>query len=173
MRCNNCGAEITPNMASCPVCGMQVQANLNKNANPQGQPFVQGQPQSFEQQGQGTFGQPNYTGNAQFNQPQNNGYYNQGYGAPNGPVIGSAPEYTLYLIIGILYTICCCNILIGIPGIIFTCLMNSAFKMGNAQEYAQNKKIAKVIYIVGIILWIVSIIFGFLSGILEAILESI
>ena len=114
MRCNNCGSDLAPGTTFCPNCGTNVtqeQVNLNKQQN-QTQSQSQfgwqgGQDQSgFGQQGQGQpqsgFGQQ--TGPTQFGSQQFNG---QGYGPNNPRALTNSPNFTVNLIIGILYTVCC------------------------------------------------------------------
>ena len=82
----------------------------------------------------------------------NNGTNNYGY-QPNMPV-GSAPEFTKYLILSILEMVCCCQIT-GIIGIVFVVMANSAFKMGNMMDYQVKIKNVKTTLLVGLIIGII------------------
>lgn len=165
MKCINCGNDFPDGLLQCPICGTKVDNTQQGNAyagNYQGQGPAYGQPNNggYNQQPQQPYGQPNYNG------------YNNGQFTPP-PVIANAPEFVMYLIIGIVYTICCCNILIGVPGIIFTVLMNTAYKAGDTNGYLSNRKISKWIYIIGIILWVLGFILSFVFGFAEAFIDAI
>lgn len=159
MRCNNCGAEIPDGMTACQSCGNRIeytqQGSTNQAQGPNGQPF----------------GAPNYQ-----NMGQHGGYQGQPYGYQGQPgfnnqIIPNAPEFVTYLIIGIVYTLCCCNFLIGIPGIILTILMNTSFKSRDLNGYASFRKITKWVYIIGVILWVVMFIFSMITGVFGAFID--
>lgn len=191
MKCANCGAELAAGQQSCPNCGTRV--NLSKpgdSSQAQGQPGFGQQNQGFGQQGQGFgvntgFGQQNQEFGQQQTQPgfgtqsQNQGGFgyipNQNmYGRMNNqmPVNTNAPDFVMKLIIGIIYTCCCCNWIFGVLGIVFCCLMNNAYKNGDASGYRTYSKLCTVMYVVGIILYVISIVIGFAAGLFDIILST-
>lgn len=191
MKCNNCGNEIPNGSFQCPVCGNKMNPQTQGGfSQPGGNGFGGTQPQpDYQTDSNGAFGagQANqglggyqgqgfggYQGQG-FGNPQGQGFGGpQGYNQWNGNMQrpGSAPEFVAFLIIGIVYTVCCCNIFVAIPGLIFTFLMNSRYKEGNMAAYMSNKNIAKWIYIIGVILWILGIIIGIFTGIIDIITFS-
>lgn len=176
MRCNNCGSDLAPGTTFCPNCGTNVtqeQVNLNKQQN-QTQSQSQfgwqgGQDQSgFGQQGQGQpqsgFGQQ--TGPTQFGSQQFNG---QGYGPNNPRALTNSPNFTVNLIIGILYTVCCCNFVFGLLGLVFTFMANTAWKNGDDVGYNTYSKVVTIVYVLGIVLYIAGLIIGLMLGIYDTL----
>lgn len=170
MRCVNCGNEFQDGLLQCPFCGTKVDNTQQNNmyaGNYQGQAQEPNYAQSNPNNAQSNYGAPQ---GQPYGQP-NYGYSNNGFNPP--PVIANAPEFVMYLIIGIVYSVCCCNFLIGIPGIIFTVLMNTSYKSGDTNGYLSNRKISKWIYIIGIILWVIGMILSFVFGIAGSFLDAI
>lgn len=164
MNCNNCGTYLTPGQETCPNCGARVSENTFNGYN---QTTNFGNGNAYGQQA--GFNQANGFGQSQGN-GFNQGGFSQGGSFGAGGMNqnrGSAPEFAWYLIVGIVYCICCCNLLAGILGIVFTVLMNNAFKAGDMLGYTNNKKVAKIIYIVGIALIIITLLVSCGTGILN------
>lgn len=132
-------------------------------------------------------GYGNYNANQGMNQEtqqQNNGYdanqtmgqmaqQYEGYGFQGGMNTNnnnntssgqSAPDYILWLILGIVLTctVCCCfncaGPVFGIITIVLALMANSAFKIGNMVEYQSKIKSAKIVCIIGLIWLAVSTI---------------
>lgn len=173
MRCNNCGNEIPNGAFQCPVCGNKMTAQAQSQGG-----FSQ--PDNGFSGYQGSQGFGGYQGpqGQGFGGPQGQGFGgfqgNQGYNQWGGNIQhpGNAPEFVMFLIIGIVYTVCCCNILVAIPGLIFTFLMNSRYKEGNMVAYTSNKNVAKWVYIIGVILWVLGVVIGLLTGIIDIVTFS-
>lgn len=69
----------------------------------------------------------------------------------------STPEFTKYLVLSIVQMMCCCQIT-GIIALVFTILSNSAFKIGNIEDYQSKIKAAKTTLIVGCIIGVIAYI---------------
>lgn len=121
----------------------------------------------------------NYGGsnmNNGYGQQMNQGYGPQGYGpqmSNSQTTQSKAPEYTLWLVIGIILTVigccCCCGggitvPVVGILLIIFACLGNNAYKEGRMLDYQKWFKRCKITIIVGVILIILNVIIGIVGG---------
>lgn len=169
--------------------GLGQATNLSKDNNNQ-QPYENnygqtGQPQenSFGQGGQQTtpFGQGQQYG-------QTGQGFNQQYGQPNGVdniaamaggFIGtSAPDYMLWLILGIVQicTLCCCNCTAPITGIITVILVvmgNTSYKQGNLADYQSKMKIAKIVCGVGFGLMLIGWIISLFTGVFDFMISSI
>ena len=109
----------------------------------------------------------------QFYQSPNQGNMN---GNINGN--GNAPDYILWLVLGIIQIclICCCNFLTCICGIftvIFIVQSNNSFKINNYVLYQEKLKLAKILNIVGWVLIIVNIIINIFAGMFTTILEIV
>lgn len=166
MHCNNCGCEFDATLSSCPVCGMKVNTSridnnavdLNKNESDNTANKDTDIPESG-------FGSKNFynTDNINNNQAQNrNPFYGQNnYNEqPKSNIRPDAPDYTLFLIIGILYTMCCCNWILGVIGIILTVQMNSAYRNGDINSYKHLKTSVIIIYVASIVMYVFSFIIG-------------
>lgn len=178
------------------VNGLGGQANLSKDTSNQqtydnnyGQ-TGQHQENPFEQNGQQTnpFGQ---NGQQENQYGQTDQGFNQQFGGPNGMAnmgsmaamtggfIGaSAPDYMLWLILGIVQicTLCCCNCTAPITGIITVILVvigNTSYKQGNLMDYQSKMKIAKIVCGVGFGLMIIGWIISLFSGMFELIFSSL
>ena len=188
------------------VNGLGGQANLSKDTSNQqtydnsygqtgqyqGTPFGQNGQQTnpFGQNGQQTnpFGQ---NGQQENQYGQTGQGFNQQFGGPNnmanmgsmaamaGGFIGaSAPDYMLWLILGIVQicTLCCCNCTAPITGIITVILVvmgNTSYKQGNLMDYQSKMKIAKIVCGVGFGLMIIGWIISLFSGMFEFMLSSL
>lgn len=87
--------------------------------------------------------------------------------------VGSMPGYGLMLTIGILYMVCCCNLIFGLIGIIFTVSANSKYKIGDLAGFTSSKKAAQIVYIVGILLYVGALLIGFFTGMLGVITSAV
>lgn len=162
MRCNNCGSDLAPGTTFCPNCGTNVtqeQVNLNKQQN-------QTQSQFGWQGGQDQSGFGQQTGPTQFGSQQFNG---QGYGPNNPRALTNSPNFTVNLIIGILYTVCCCNFVFGLLGLVFTFMANTAWKNGDDVGYNTYSKVVTIVYVLGIVLYITGLIIGLMLGIYDTL----
>lgn len=172
MKCKNCGAEIANNSISCPNCGTSTDSvDLNKQGQTESkQGFnsesISGQATNFNQST--SFGSDQTFGSGQaFNQGQ------PGFSGFNNMPLPNAPDYMLKLLIGIGYLVCCCNWLFGLLGIVFTCMMNSSYKSGNLPEYKAWSKAVTILYIVGIVMYIVLFVAGISLGFLDLFLNEL
>lgn len=115
----------------------------------------------YENQSQNQYGNTNQYGNQQMYNMNN--------------TTGSAPDYMVWLILGIvqIMLICCCNLLslvTGILTVVFAVSANNQYKVGNMIDYQSKMKTAKIINIVGWLLMVVNFIIGFFGGLFELIL---
>lgn len=109
---------------------------------------------------------------------QNGQDFNQNTGLNQGFTGLNAPDYMLWLILGIVqvFTLCCCNCTAPITGaitIVLVIMANNSFKSGNAMDYSSKMNIAKIVCCIGYGLMIVGIIISFFSGIVSSILDAI
>lgn len=140
------------------------QVNISKGTNYGGQQMNQGYGQQMNQG---------------FGQNMNQGYgqpIHQNFGGPVGyteSTQSKAPEYTLWLVVGIILTVlgccCCCGggvtvPVVGILLIIFSSLGNSAYKEGRMVDYQKWFKWCKITIIVGTVLIVLNIIIGIIGG---------
>ena len=106
----------------------------------------------------------------QFNGGQQVNNFNQGQQFNVGNQ--NAPEFTLWLVLGIVQIclICCCNLLTcvcGILTVIFISNANNFYKLGQMVEYQAKVKSAKIANLVGWGLIVVSIIFNIFAGVFD------
>ena len=89
----------------------------------------------------------------------NNAYNTSGAGQiPAAPVSNTA---TLWLILNIVLTVLCCGNVVNIVGIVFAALGMSAFNKGDYTQMANNVKVSKILFFVGLGLGLLMII-GFI-----------
>ena len=106
-----------------------------------------------------------------FSNGQNGGMNQNNMGTPNYTNNGgNAPDYMLWLILGIVQicSLCCCNCVGCVFGIITTVFVytaNNCFKNGDMMNYQSKMKTAKIINIIG---WCI-ICFGIIMGIIGSI----
>lgn len=111
-----------------------------------------------------------------FNQNQNSyGGMNNGFNQQMNQ--GNAPDYMLWLILGIVQIclLCCCNIFTCICGIITVVMVvqaNNYFKCGNYPMYQGKIRSAKIANIIGWALIILSLVINIFSGVFSAIAEA-
>lgn len=115
----------------------------------------------------------NFGGN-QFGQQYNQQYSQQ----PNLNSGMNAPDYMLWLILGIIQiiTLCCCNCVAPIFGIITVVTVigaNNKYKAGDIVGYQSSIKTAKIVNIVGWVIMFAGSIIGVASGMLSSILEAV
>lgn len=77
--------------------------------------------------------------------------------------LGNAPNYILWLILGIIQicSVCCCGIptmVCGIVTVIFAVTANQQFQQGNAVLYIKKMRAAKIWNIIGWVLLVLSFI---------------
>ena len=134
------------------------QENYNQNQGnyfnqPQGNYYNQPQGNYYNQP-QGNYYNPNQ-GNY-YNQPQGN--YNNG-GQPAKKF--SAPDFVLWVVLGSFSTLCCMPV--GIVVIVFSCLANNSFQVGNMEDYNSKMNVAKITFAIGaiasVLFWIAYICF--------------
>lgn len=140
MKCNNCGNEFDPNSGGCPVCGMRV--NLRKEPKP--------------------FGYINYESSKDFGKNPTETYIPWNNNQDTSQMDGThdAPEFITYLVIGILSSLCCCNAIAGIIGIITTLQMNNCYRYKDSHGYYTYRKVTTIVYIVGIVINVLLVIFS-------------
>lgn len=105
-----------------------------------------------------------------------NPYMNQNTQQVNAqlPNNGNVPGYMLWLLLGIaqILTLCCCNcitFIFGILTVVFACIANNQFKQGNIIMSTANIKKAKIFNILGWLLIIVNFVINLLLGVFEYI----
>lgn len=121
----------------------------------------------------------NNMNNGYYESPVNNQYvnqqmYNQQMGNPMMSTGTNAPDYMLWLVLGIvqIVLICCCNLLACIAGVltvIFVIAANNSYKMGNMIDYQSKMKTGRIINIVGWVLMIANLVIAFFAGVFELI----
>lgn len=89
---------------------------------------------------------------------------------------GNAPDYILWLILGIIQIclLCCCNLftcMCGVITVIIAVQANKYFKCGNYAMYQGKIRSAKTVNIIGWVLMIVSLAINIFSGVFSAIVE--
>ena len=82
---------------------------------------------------------------------------------------GNAPEYTLWLILGIIQMIslCCCNCVAFVFGLITVIMItggNNAFKNGDMATYQSKLKTAKIVNIIGWVVMFGGVILSLVTG---------
>lgn len=95
------------------------------------------------------------------------------YSAPTYDATPAAPAEkntaTLWLILNIVLTVLCCGNLFGIIGIIFAAIGMGSHGKGNYEDMKKKAKISMIMFIVGIVLGIISIIVAIATGLLASI----
>ena len=134
----------------CKNCGTSYDANL-KACPVCGMPNLN-KPNDNQNNGQSAYN-PNYNSSADFGRYQQTNL--------------NCPEFTVMMIVNVILTLCMCNVVSGGLAIAFTILMNKAYKMGDMQNYMQNKKVVKVVYIITLIMYMISIAFTTLLMVLN------
>lgn len=121
-------------------------------------------------------------GNVNMNQgmgPLQGGYggMNMGMSMQGQPMNNmDAPQYTLWLVLGIVQalSLCCCNIFCfgtGLATILIAVKANNAFKIGNIPQYQKDINTAKIVNLVGWGLLILGIIGQIFTGMFSAMAE--
>lgn len=110
-----------------------------------------------------------------FNNQNNYNGMNNNFNQPVGQ--GNAPDYMLWLILGIVQIclICCCNIfscVCGVITVIMAVQANNYFKYGDYNMYQARIKSAKIVNIIGWALIVVSIVLNIVTGVFSAITSS-
>jgi flagellar biosynthesis protein FliQ len=143
--CEKCGIANTDDAVFCSACGAPLaQASVAEEAPaPVAEPIVTVEPVSA----------PSY----------------DAYTAPANTVPTEKNTATLWLILNIVLTVVCCGNILGIIGIVFSALGMGAYNKGDYNDMNQKAKIAKILFIVGIVLGVVGLIVGIATGLLSAI----
>lgn len=150
--------------------------NMNNQYGQTGQSFdnanATGQNSQYGQANQNFNGQ-NFGSNQTFGGPNLSG---QGFGNNQNFVGMNAPDYMLWLILGIIQilALCCCNCVGPITGIITVIMVvsaNNLYKSGDAVNYSSKMNIAKIVCCIGFGLMLVGWIIGIISGIFESIVQ--
>ena len=82
-------------------------------------------------------------------------------GAPmagGGPPAGDAPNFILWIILGAVQALLCQNWLFGLPAAILAFLGKSDWDGGNAEGAQKKLKISKIIFIIGMALYLLGVI---------------
>ncbi len=87
--------------------------------------------------------------------------------APTAAAPAKNPN-TLWLILNIVATLCCC-LPVGVAGIVFAALGTGSYNKGDYADSDKKANIAKILFIVGVVVGIITIVIGFATGILSAI----
>ncbi len=134
-----------------------------------GQPQQGYQQQGYDQGYQQGYQQQGYQQGYQQQGYQQNGYYS----APQRPQGngGNAPAFMTLLVLAILET-CCCNTITGVIAIIFAIIANNSYKSGDIEDYESKKKIATIVLIVGVVLYVVIMIFAFATGLASEYMDK-
>lgn len=183
MFCKNCGAEIPEGSAFCGNCGMKVPAEpVQEPVNQQYQ-----QPEEPQQPQQPEAPQDTYQSYQQPQQPETPQDTYQSYQQPqyaqqpdyNAQPVQPAdiPNPTLWIVLNILMIIvgCCCSIpgILGIIGLVFAIQGNNAMKTGDMVSVVNKLKTAKILFFVGIGLFVLQTVLGMVTGLFASSIEDI
>ena len=184
MVCKKCNTQVPYGGTNCPNCGSFIDNSMESvNNNNQfgytgyNQQVNTDDTMQHETQGD-VFGQPSYTtGGPNYNQGYGAPGYGMGngYGAPgfNAPMQTNAPEFLIFVILGAVSALCCCNFLVAIPGILLAIFMNDAYKRGDMMGYTKLKKITIWVYAIGISLYFVLQLLAIVTGVFGTIIEAL
>ncbi len=186
MFCKNCGAEIKEGSAFCGNCGMKVFAEPVQQPDFAEQPAQQygeapAQPEAPKQDTYQSYQQqaPQYTQpeQPQYTQPEQPQYNNQPvYNAQPVPSASSLNP-TLWIILNAIMIVvgCCCSIsgILSIIGLAFAVQGNNAMKAGDMFTAENKLKTAKILFFVGVGVFVLQIVIGLVSGIFTNSVEDI
>lgn len=165
MFCKNCGAEIQEGSTFCGNCGMKVTTEPVQPdfaEQPSKQYEAPAQPEAPAQDTYQSYQQPQYT---QPGQPQYNSQPD--YNAQPVQQVSSLNP-TLWIVLNAIMIVvgCCCSIpgILGIIGLVFAIQGNNAMKTGDMFNAENKLKTAKILFFVGIGLFVVQTILGFVTG---------
>lgn len=146
MICKHCNANLPDDTTVCPYCQAQVDA-VPEQAEVSSEGTTPDESAGEYSQGAGVSNQ-NVAGNS-----QNTGSYGQNAGGYM-PNMGSAMErpvnQTMYLVLSILMTVCCC-LPAGIVGIVYASKISKAQAMGDIQQARQFAATTRIWLIVGLV----------------------
>lgn len=119
----------------------------------------------------------NYT-NDNFGYQSNSTMGNMGMNTNQGYTLQNAPDFMLWLILGLIQTIsCCCGgciaLITGIITIVFACMANDCYKSNNMAVYQSKMQVAKIVNIIGWILSVLCIIASIFTGVFNKVMELV
>lgn len=128
--------------------GFQNQ-HMQYQSQPTGQAVYQSQESYYDPNANQNQGQ--FQGQTDFNNQGYATYTDPGY-SPQRPQ-GNTPEFTLWLVLGILQILlCCCNctsLITGILSIVFAAMADNSYKKGDFASYESHIKVAKIVNLIG------------------------
>ena len=167
MFCKNCGAEMPEGALFCGNCGMKIETENTEVK--ESQENTSYQPYTPE---------PEHMENVETVEPNENdkqasgAYYNS---IPeNDPYVAQTPgeaslNTTLWIVLSVIEIVTCCSFIPGVIALIFAIIANNKKNQGNYAEAVSNLKISKIVFFIGIGIFI----FGTISTIASGVLYSI
>lgn len=167
MFCKNCGAEIPEGALFCGNCGMKIETGNTEVK--ESQENTSYQPYTPE---------PEHMENVETVEPSGNdkqasgAYYNS---IPeNDPYVAqtqdeSSLNTTLWIALSVIEIITCCSFIPGVIALIFAIIANNKKNQGNYAEAVSNLKISKIVFFIGIGIFV----FGTISTIASGLLYSV
>ena len=159
--CSKCGNGNTDESVFCASCGTPLQ-----------------QAPSMPQQNQPVVAeQPAPSADSSIYNTQTGTYFtdinNQAQSvAPIAPAVpAESNPNTLWLILNIVATLCCC-LPAGVAGIIFAAMGTSSFNKGDYEDSQKKSKTAMILFFVAIVLGIISVILIIATGLLGNLANS-
>lgn len=177
MFCKNCGADLAEGAVFCGNCGMRVETEEPEvNTEAPAEPNTEFTPEPKAE--------PAFENNEIHHvsqQPQQNTYqsYQQNVQAPQYNYVnmnnnaGADINPTLWIILSAIEIITCCSLIPGVIGLIFAIMASSKKTAGNFDEARSNVKVAKIAVLVGLGLFVISIIGSIATGVLASIAEGL
>ena len=166
MYCKNCGAEIPDGAMFCGNCGMKIETENNETVenteNASYQPYTP-EPEHVDAEVIKTDENNKKTSGAYYNSiPENNPYNPQ-------TTDEASLNTTLWIALSVIEIITCCSFVPGVIALIFAIIANNKKNQGNYAEAVSNLKISKIVFFIGIGIFV----FGTISTIASGVLYSI
>ena len=160
--CSKCGSANPEDAVFCAQCGTSMAQAPQAPEAPQPAPAPEAPAptESVYNTNAGSY----FTDNAAQPQPAQSGSV---YSAAPAAAPAKNPN-TLWLILNIVATLCCC-LPVGVAGIVFAALGTGSYNKGDYADSDKKANIAKILFIVGVVVGIITIVIGFATGILSAI----